>query len=57
MWTVKNRARYNRHTLRYPSDVTEEEGAVIAPLIPPSRRGGRDQSVNTREVFNGGCIF
>jgi transposase len=53
MWTAKNRARYNRDTLRYPSDVTEEEWAVIAPLIPPARRGGRKRSVNIREVFNG----
>lgn len=53
MWTVKNRARYNRDHLRYPSDVTDEEWGVIAPLIPPARRGGRKRSVNIREVFNG----
>lgn len=53
MWTTKNRARYNRDHLRYPSDVTEEEWAVLAPLIPPARRGGRKRSVNIREVFNG----
>jgi transposase len=53
MWTTENRARYNRDQLRYPSDVTEEEWAVIAPLIPPARRGGRKRSVNIREVFNG----
>lgn len=53
MWTTENRARYNRNTLRYPSDVTEEEWAEIASLIPPARRGGRKRSVNIREVFNG----
>jgi len=53
MWTTANRARYNRDKLRYPSDVTEEEWAVIAPLIPPARRGGRKRTVNIREVFNG----
>ena len=53
MWTTKNRARYGRDHLRYPSDVTEEEWAVIAPLIPPARRGGRKRSVHIREVFNG----
>ena len=41
MWTKENRAGYNRDQLRYPSDVTEEEWAEIAPLIPPARRGGR----------------
>jgi transposase len=53
MWTTENRARYDRDTLRYPSDVTEEEWAEIAPLIPPARRGGRKRSVDIREVFNG----
>ena len=53
MWTTKNRARYGRDHLRYPSDVTEEEWAVSAPRIPPARRGGRKRSVNIREVFNG----
>jgi transposase len=53
MGTTKNRARYNRDKLRYPSDVTEEEWATSAPLIPPARRGGRKRTVNIREVFNG----
>ncbi len=53
MWTVEKRGRYKRDHLRYPSDVTEEEGAEIVPLIPPARRGGRKRSVNIREVFNG----
>ena len=53
MWTTEKRARYDRDTLRYPSDVTGEEWAELAPLIPPARRGGRKRSVNIREVFNG----
>jgi transposase len=53
MWSVENRRRYNRDQLRYPSDVTEEEWAEVAPLMPPARRGGRQRSVNIREVFNG----
>jgi transposase len=53
MWTVENRGRYNRDQLRYPSDVTDEEWAEIAPQIPAARRGGRNRSVNIREVFNG----
>ena len=40
MWTIENRAHYNRDKLRYPSDVTDEEWASIAPLIPPAKRGG-----------------
>lgn len=53
MWTVEKRGHYNRDHLRYPSDVTDEEWAEIAPLIPPARRGGRKRTVNIREVFNG----
>jgi transposase len=53
MWTTENRARYNREQLRYPSDVTDAEWAVLAPLIPPARRGGRKRTVNIRDVFNG----
>jgi transposase len=53
MWTIENRARYNRDKLRYPSDVTDEEWASIAPLIPLAKRGGRKRSVQVREVLNG----
>jgi transposase len=53
MWTIENRARYNRDHLRYPSDATEEEWTEVAPLIPLARRGGRKRTVNIREVFNG----
>jgi transposase len=53
MWTKKNRPKYNRDSLRYPSDVTDEEWALVAPLIPKARRGGRKREVDIREVFNG----
>jgi transposase len=53
MWTVENRARYNRAHLRYPSDTTDEEWAEMALRIPPARRGGRKRTVNIREVLNG----
>src|SRR4028118_1336106 len=42
MWTNENRKRYDRGQLRYPSDLTDEEWALIAPIIPPAqRRGGQ----------------
>jgi transposase len=58
MWTVKNRARYNRDRynrdrLRYPSDLTDEEWALIEPLIPPGKPGGGKRRVDLREVVNG----
>lgn len=53
MWTPENRRHYNRDHLRYPSDLTDGEWAIVAPLLPPARRGGRHRSVNLREVVNG----
>ena len=53
MWTAANRPRYNRDSLRYPSDVTDDEWALIAPVIPPAKRGGRRRSVDVREIVNG----
>jgi transposase len=53
MWTNKNRAKYKRDHLRYPSDVTDEEWAHVEPLIPPARRGGRRRETNMREALNG----
>ena len=38
---------------RYPSDLTDEEGTILEPLIPDSRSGGRPRSTNMHEVMNG----
>ena len=53
MWTTENRARYDRSELRYPSDLTDDEWALIEPLIPPAKRGGGKRSVDMRAVVNG----
>src|SRR6201987_4559184 len=53
MWTAENRKRYDRSALRYPSHLTDEEWALIAPLIPPAKRGGNRRHVVVREVMNG----
>jgi transposase len=37
---------------RYPSDFTNEEWAVIAPLMPGAAKVGRRRSVNFREIVN-----
>lgn len=52
MWTTANRTRYQRDHLRYPSDVTEEEWQLVAPLLPPAKQGGRQRTVDLREVLN-----
>src|SRR5450432_4368038 len=53
MWTTENRARYDRSTLRYPSDLTDDEWSWIRPLIPPARRGGNKRTVVERDLLNG----
>ena len=53
MWTTENRARYDRSRLRYPSDLTDGEWALVAPRIPPAKRGGNKRRVNLREIVNG----
>jgi transposase len=53
VWTDENRKNYERKGLRYPSDMTDAEWALIAPLIPPEKRHGRRREVVIREVVNG----
>src|SRR6266436_2423588 len=53
MWTAKNRGRYDRSKLRYPSDLTDDEWTYVEPLIPPAKRGGNKRHVEVREVMNG----
>jgi transposase len=53
MWTNKNRSLYDRSKLRYPSDLTDGEWALIEPLIPPAKRGGGKRTAAMREVVNG----
>ncbi len=38
--------------MRYPSDLTDEEWALIEPPLPAAKRGGNKRSVNLREVVN-----
>lgn len=53
MWTVENRARYDRSKLRYPSDLTDEEWALAKGEVPRAKRGGNKRTVDVREVMNG----
>jgi putative transposase len=36
----------------YPSDVSDEEWAILEPLIPPAKPGGRPRTADMREVIN-----
>jgi len=37
---------------RYSSDMSDEEWAILEPLIPTAKRGGRPRRTNMREVVN-----
>src|SRR5258708_7959105 len=41
------------NTERYASDLTDEEWAILEPLIPVAKPGGRPRRINRREVVNG----
>jgi len=53
MWKPEHRGAADRRGLRYPSDLTDAEWALVEAMIPPAKRGGRKRSVDVREVLNG----
>ena len=53
MWTTENRGRYDCSKLRNPSDLTDAEWALIAPVIPRAKRGGGRRTIDLREVVSG----
>ena len=53
MWKPEHRRAAERCGMRYPSDLTDAEWALVEPMIPPTKRGGRKRSVDVREVLNG----
>jgi transposase len=53
VWTPFTRAEHNRSGLHYPSDFSDAEWRLIAPLLPAAKRGGRPRSTDMRAVMNG----
>lgn len=39
--------------IAYPSDLTDEQWELLAPLLPPAKAGGRPRSVDMRAILNG----
>lgn len=55
MWTDKQRsqmAKIEKKTLRYPTDLTDEEWSLIEPLMPGNSPTGRKRTVDFREIIN-----
>ena len=53
MWKPEHRLAARRVGQRYDSDLTDEEWALVKPMIPPPKPGGGKRTVNIREVLNG----
>ena len=52
MWDEITRRQYRREGLRYASDTTDAEWAVIEPFLPPAASRGRPRSTTLRAVVN-----
>jgi putative transposase len=52
MWTEEHRKTYARVGGRYPSDTTDAEWAMLEPLIPTAKHGGRPRKTNMRAAIN-----
>src|SRR6516164_5780254 len=55
MWNAETRrcaAKVRSKLRRYPTDLTDEEWLVIAPLLPQPREKGRPRKTDLREVVN-----
>jgi hypothetical protein len=46
MWTPETRRLHDRKGLRYTHDLTDEEWALVEPLIPLAKRVGNKRTVN-----------
>ncbi len=51
-WTDITRPKYRRDGLRYASDTSDAEWALIAPLLPPPAERGRTRETCLRAVVN-----
>jgi transposase len=52
MWTPTTRRQYSRDGLRYETDVTDAEWALIEPLLPEPHARGRPWRWPAREILN-----
>lgn len=55
MWTPTTRLQHSRDGLRYGSDLTDGEWAVIEPFLPPAAGCGRKRAYPMREIMNAMC--
>ena len=51
-WTEITRRQHDRRSLRYASDCTDAEWALVAPFMPTPSKVGRPRTTDLREVWN-----
>lgn len=51
-WTEITREQYDRRHLRYASDCTDGEWALIEPFMPAPHKVGRPRKWRMREIWN-----
>ena len=51
-WTEITRRQYRRDGLRYASDMTDDEWALVEPFMPDEKSIGRPRSTNMRDLVN-----
>ena len=52
MWTPTTRRQQSRDGLRYETDLTDAEWALIEPLMPAPKARGRPRAWSLREIMN-----
>jgi transposase len=55
MWTPTTRRQHSRDGLRYGSDLTDAEWAILFPFLPSEADCGRKRAHPMREIVNGIC--
>ena len=52
MWTAETRKTHDRKASRYPSDLLDEEWALVEPHLPPPRSTRHHKVPERREILN-----
>jgi hypothetical protein len=52
MWTETTRAQHMRDRLRFASDLTDAEWALLYPLLPPLSSVGRPPAWPVRDILD-----
>ena len=55
MWTPTTRRQHSRAGLRYGSDLTDAEWAILSPFLPAAASCGRKRAWPMREIVNAIC--